>query len=154
MAAWIVFELSMLEHAFVCYCFEFYLLKAHELDDMETVKAFFTAFETDEQSVFGDDATTYGIHCILTAVTDIRYIKAHDPATRARSGWTLESLTAIFDVPTLGLVRLPEFEDASCISFSPMVYQRLPTATLCMPGCPPRHVCVAERRSLLTYLLT
>ena len=23
-----------------------------------------------------------------------------------------------------------------------------------MPGCPPRHVCVAERRSLLTYLLT
>ena len=42
MAAWIVFELSMLEHAFVCYCFEFYLLKAHELDDMETVEAFFT----------------------------------------------------------------------------------------------------------------
>ena len=29
-----------------------------------------------------------------------------------------------------------------------------PNATLCMPGCPPRHVCVAERRSLLTYLLT
>ena len=29
----------------------------------------------------------------------------------------------------------------------------LPTATLCMPGCPPRHVCVAERR-LLPYLLT
>ena len=23
-----------------------------------------------------------------------------------------------------------------------------------MPGCPPRHVCVAERRLLLTYLLT
>ena len=30
----------------------------------------------------------------------------------------------------------------------------LPTATLCMPGFPPRHVCVAERRVLLTYLLT
>ena len=29
-----------------------------------------------------------------------------------------------------------------------------PTATLCMPGFPPRHVCVAERRVLLTYLLT
>jgi hypothetical protein len=29
-----------------------------------------------------------------------------------------------------------------------------PNATLCMPGCPPRHVCVAERRLLLTYLLT
>ena len=30
-----------------------------------------------------------------------------------------------------------------------------PTATLCMPGCPPRprHVCAAERRLLLTYLL-
>jgi hypothetical protein len=28
-----------------------------------------------------------------------------------------------------------------------------PTATLCMPGFPPRHVCVAERRVLLTYLL-
>ena len=127
MAAWIVFELSMLEHAFVCYCFEFYLLKAHELDDMETVEAFFTAFETDEQSVFGDDATTYGIHCILKAVMDIRYIKAHDPATRARSGWTLESLTAIFDVPTLGLVTLPEFEDeppvgiASPVAVSPLV---------------------------------
>ena len=24
---------------------------------------------------------------------------------------------------------------------------------LCMPGCTPRHVCVAERRLLLTYLL-
>lgn len=127
MAAWIVFELSMLEHAFVCYCFEFYLLKAYELDDMETVKAFFTAFETDEQSVFGDDTTTYGIHCILKAVTDIRYIKAHDPSTRARSGWTLESLTAIFDVPTLGLVTLPEFEDeppvgiATPVAVSPLV---------------------------------
>ena len=31
---------------------------------------------------------------------------------------------------------------------------RPPNAALCMPGCPPRHVCVAERRSLLTYLLT
>ena len=30
----------------------------------------------------------------------------------------------------------------------------LPNAALCMPGCPPRHACVAERRSLLTYLLT
>ena len=30
----------------------------------------------------------------------------------------------------------------------------MPTATLCMPGCPPRHVCAAERRLLLTYLLT
>ena len=29
-----------------------------------------------------------------------------------------------------------------------------PTATLCMPGFPPRHVRVAERRVLLTYLLT
>ena len=29
-----------------------------------------------------------------------------------------------------------------------------PNAALCMPGCPPRHACVAERRSLLTYLLT
>ena len=105
-------------------------------------------------AIFNDDATQYGIHCILKAVNDIRYIKNHDPATRARSGWTLEILKVIFDVPTLGLVRLPEFEDASCISFSPMVYQRLPTATLCMPGCPPRHVCVAERRSLLlTYYL-
>jgi hypothetical protein len=26
-AAWIVFELSMLEHAFICYCLELYLLK-------------------------------------------------------------------------------------------------------------------------------
>ena len=29
-----------------------------------------------------------------------------------------------------------------------------PTATLDMPGCPPRHVCAAERRVLLTYILT
>ena len=27
-------------------------------------------------------------------------------------------------------------------------------ATLCMPGYPPRHVCAADRRFLLTYLNT
>ena len=28
---------------------------------------------------------------------------------------------------------------------------RIPTATLCMPGYPPRHVCAAVRRFLLTF---
>ena len=38
---------------------------------------------------------------------------------------------------------------------SPAV-ERPPTATLCMPGCPPRHVCVAEIGVcyLLTYRLS
>ena len=32
-AAWTVFELTMLEHAFICYCLEMYLLKAHPRHD-------------------------------------------------------------------------------------------------------------------------
>ena len=111
-AAWFVFELSMLEHAFVCYCFEIYLQKAEELDDLPTVKLYFLAFPSHPQSIFSLDADIqYGIHSIIKAVNDERFIKKHHSATLANSDWCIEYLEHALNVPRLGLLTLPEFGD-------------------------------------------
>ena len=85
----------MLEHAFVCYCFEIYLLKAQELDDLPTVKLYFLAFSSHPQSIFSLDADVkYGIHSIIKAVNDERFIKKHDPTTLAHpTGGTVAAIT-------------------------------------------------------------
>ena len=55
------------------------------------MKLYFLAFPSHPQSIFSLDADAqYGIHSIIKAVNDERFIKKHHSATLANSDWCIE----------------------------------------------------------------
>ena len=86
---------------------------------MQTVKAFFVTFSLHPQSIFSLNANThYGIHSILKAGDNERFIRSHPQETRAESEWCIEILEAVLNVPKLGMLTLPDFDGEPPV-FSP-----------------------------------
>lgn len=99
-ATWIVYELPMLQHAFLTYMVKIYLVGAADIGALDSVKAFFAAFPRGDGDMF-DVTKSYGM-CEALLMLDGDIVPNIDSAIVDKQlDWVIDLLVDLLGVPEL-----------------------------------------------------
>jgi hypothetical protein len=122
-AAWLVFDLTMMEHAQIVYAIEIHTQEAIFQGDLDPLRTAFEQLSREDDSVFNWRAP-YAIVSILAMFDEAIYPIHSAETVVEQSGWASALLEDTLHIPRINMLVLPEMVDElpeldELFSFSP-----------------------------------